>query len=102
MVFRCACRFGIIVNLIFVTFFRLLNLAIFVLKYYGQCLFKGKHIFGGIVFYKHNFLVMFDFGVSQMRYKTPMQAEHIFVIIVGAASELRAKFLADHHENMPT
>ena len=28
------------------------------LKYYGQCRFKGKHIFGGIMFYKQHFLVM--------------------------------------------
>ena len=55
MVCRCACGFGTITNLTFVPFYWLLNLAIFVLKYYGQCIFKGKHIVGGIVFYKYIF-----------------------------------------------
>ena len=29
------------------------------LKYYSQCMFKGKHIVGGLGFYKHIFLFFF-------------------------------------------
>ena len=48
MVGRGTCVFGITINLILSLFptFKLSQLL--VLKYHGQCTFKGKHIFGGI------------------------------------------------------
>ena len=53
MVCSYVCGFGIIVNLTFVLTFE--PWPIFVLKYYGQWIFEGKHIVEGIVFYKHIF-----------------------------------------------
>ena len=55
MVYRCACGFGIVINLFLLLFFffLLLNLTIFAAQVVRQGMFDGKHIVGGIAFYKH-------------------------------------------------
>ena len=79
MVYRCACGFGIVINLIFVTFFLLLNLTIFAAQVGRQGMFEGKHIVGGIAFYKH-IVYIFVLFVKQLFLMQMVDPDQIHIL----------------------